>query len=145
LFLGEKTDAFICLKLKLKRIHQKKIQPDCQSVSYYAYALHHHHQLARPCAAGALLVPVRDTHGHPVRRGPAGADIIMCLSRSEENSFTGELGSNQLELALLLQAIDAEEAEATVESDKAMIFGRIREDIGFEAFIAKLCDTLLER
>jgi len=72
-----------------------------------------------------------------------GADIIMCLSRSEENSFTGELDSNQVELALQLQAIDAEEAEATVESDKAMIFGRIREEIGFEAFNAKLRDTLL--
>jgi hypothetical protein len=68
--LGEKTDAFICLKLKWN--HQKKIQPDCQSVSYYAYALHHHHQLARPCAAGALLVPVRDNYTRP-----SSADIIM--------------------------------------------------------------------
>ena len=67
----------------------------------------------------------------------------MCLSRSEENSFMGELDSNQMELAQLVQAIDAEEAEATVESDKAMILGRISEEIGFDAFNAKLRDTLL--
>ena len=42
-----------------------------------------------------------------------------------------------------MQAIDAEEAEATVESDKAMILGRISEEIGFDAFNAKLRDTLL--
>ena len=72
-----------------------------------------------------------------------GADIVMCLSRSEENSFMGELDSNQMELAQLVQAIDAEEAEATVESDKAMILGRISEEIGFDAFNAKLRDTLL--
>jgi hypothetical protein len=69
--------------------------------------------------------------------------VIMCLSRSEENSFTGELGSNQLELALLLQAIDAEEAEATVESDKAMIFGRIRESASRPSLLS--CATRCSR
>jgi hypothetical protein len=70
------------------------------------------------------------------------ADIVMAMSRSEEHSFTGDLEANRGELEQLIQLLDAEQAEATVEADKEIIFSRIRSEIGFEAFNETLSDTL---
>ena len=71
-----------------------------------------------------------------------GADITMCLGRDEEQTFTSNLDANSHELELLIYELDAEEAEATVVADREMIFGRIREEIGFDAFNAALRASL---
>eukprot|EP00937_MAST-01D_sp_MAST-1D-sp2_P003219 g3219.t1 len=73
-----------------------------------------------------------------------GADITMCLSRSEEYSFLGDLEANRADLELLIESVHAEQAEATVPADRDAIFATIRDEIGFGPFNATLRSTLRE-
>ena len=71
-----------------------------------------------------------------------GASITMSMSRSEEHSFTGDLDANRGELEQLGQRIGAQMADATVAADKAMVFGSIAYDVGFEEFNRQLRSTV---
>ena len=70
------------------------------------------------------------------------ADVVMGFSRAEEASFVREVAENQATVEATLQALDAQNAEATVEADREAIFRTIREGTGFEVFNATIRDTL---
>ena len=70
------------------------------------------------------------------------AQLIMCLSSSEQASFAERLAQNHMEVQRVLEGVDAEKAEATVDTDRRMIFRLIREHTGFEPFNAAIRNAL---
>ena len=71
-----------------------------------------------------------------------GAELAMCFSSAEQASFAEKLVKNQAEVHCVLEAVDAGKAEATVATDREMIFDLIREGIGFELFNQTIKDAL---
>eukprot|EP00937_MAST-01D_sp_MAST-1D-sp2_P001703 g1703.t1 len=70
------------------------------------------------------------------------ADMVLGFSGSEEQTFVRQLAENQAVLEATLSSVDAEQADATKEADKDMIFGTIRADIGFAKFNATIRKAL---
>ena len=71
-----------------------------------------------------------------------GAELVMCLSSAEQASFAEKLGQNQAEVQRVLEGVDAERAEATVDSDRELIFALIRQGKGFAHFNRTIRDAL---
>eukprot|EP00937_MAST-01D_sp_MAST-1D-sp2_P008261 g8261.t1 len=71
-----------------------------------------------------------------------GAELVMCLSSAEQASFAEKLAKNQAEVHRALESVDAEKAEATVVSDREMIFEMIRRSKGFAHFNTTIRDAL---
>ena len=71
-----------------------------------------------------------------------GAEVVMCLSEAEQLSFAANLARNQAEVHRALDAVDAEHATATVDADREVIFGLIRDGTGFEHFNRTIRDAL---
>ena len=71
-----------------------------------------------------------------------GAEVVMCLSEAEQSSFAANLARNQAEVHRALDAVDAEQAQATVEADREVILGLIRDGTGFERFNRTIRDKL---
>ena len=71
-----------------------------------------------------------------------GAELVMCLSSAEQASFAEKLAKNQADVHRALEAVDAEKAEATVASDREMIFEMIRRSKGFAHFNTTIRDAL---
>ena len=70
------------------------------------------------------------------------AEIIMCLSDTEQESFTNKLAQNQVKLQRVLGAVCAEEAQSTIDKDRDMIFEMIRGGTGFKSFNHTIRDAL---
>ena len=62
------------------------------------------------------------------------AELVLCFSSAEQASFAEKLAQNQAEVQRTLEAVDAEQAEATVAADREMIFALIRRGTGFTNF-----------
>ena len=71
-----------------------------------------------------------------------GAELVMCLSSAEQASLAEKLVKNQAEVHRVLEAVDAEKAEATVASDREAIFALIRGKVGFELFNSTITEAL---
>eukprot|EP00937_MAST-01D_sp_MAST-1D-sp2_P006333 g6333.t1 len=64
----------------------------------------------------------------------ADCDISMCMSENQQGTFVHNLDTNQGALEEIILNLDAEQADATVEADKAAIFDQIRAGVGFDRF-----------
>ena len=62
------------------------------------------------------------------------AELVLCFSSAEQASFAEKLVQNQAEVQRTLEAVNAEQAEATVAADREMIFALIRRGTGFRNF-----------
>ena len=71
-----------------------------------------------------------------------GAEVVMCMSEAEQSSFAANLARNQAEVHRTLDAVDAQQAKATVEADREVILGLIRDGTGFERFNSTIRDAL---
>ena len=60
--------------------------------------------------------------------------MVLCFSSAEQASFAEKLVQNQAEVQRTLEAVNAEQAEATVAADREMIFALIRRGTGFRNF-----------
>ena len=73
------------------------------------------------------------------------ADIIIGLSPGEQRNFERQMSKNGRILEAFLSSLDANNADATVQADKDMIFGAIRaEPGGFTKFNAVIQHALRE-
>ena len=77
------------------------------------------------------------------------ADIIIGLSPGEQRNFERQMSKNGRILETFLTSLDAKNADATVQSDKDMIFDAIRKGPGgftkFNDVIRQALRTALRR
>ena len=72
-----------------------------------------------------------------------GVELTMCFSSAEQANFAEKLqAQSQAEVQRVLERVDAEKAEATVESDREAIFAMIRGNAGFTRFNRTIRDAL---